>query len=584
MARFFKNILSSCLGTLLFFILLFLVFLIIGLASNSKPSYQKNTVLKADLNILIPEKSSNMDQFTALFDNKTMGLNDILELFERAKEDDKIEGILLNATFPQLGLANSLTLRKAIEDFKESGKFVYAYGDSYTQTGYYISSAADSVFLNPNGMLDIRGLSVSMPYFKEMMDELGITWNIYYAGQFKSATEPFRRKNMSDQNRLQMREFIDEVSDNLMLDIASSRKIPVEAVDRFAAEFAGFDPERSVSDGLVDELLYTDGLNSKIKSRMGLGEKEKVKFISLNKYQTVSKSKTSSKSKDKIAVVYAEGDIVDAGEERGMISGDKYVEMLSKIRKKKNIKAVVLRINSGGGSGFASDEIWREINLIKASGKPVIVSMGDYAASGGYYIACNADSIVASPNSLTGSIGVFAMMPNLKKFTNEKLKIHFDSVKTHPYANAFNPFFEFSDDEHDKLQKYIDKFYEQFLGRVAEGRNMSRDEVHAVAQGRIWTGRKAKELGLIDELGELEDAIAIAAEKADLESYKTTEYPKFKKTILDEVIKNMDLETRVPALKMVKSSQKLKPYSRLLLDEENYGEAQMLLPLRISVK
>jgi len=584
MGRFFRNIFASCLGTLLFFILLFLVFLIIGVSTNSKPSYQKNSVLKLDLNRMIPEKSSNVDQFTEIFETKTIGLNDMIDLIERAKSDEKIKGIMLESSAPQVGLAKALTLRSALEDFRESGKFVYSYSDSYSQTGYYIASASDSVFLNPNGMLDMRGLSVSMPYFKDLMDELGIKWNIYYAGQFKSATEPFRRNNMSEQNRLQLREYIEEVSDNLLLDIAKSRKIPVEAVDKFAADFGGFDPERTINDGLVDQLVYKDGVAEVLKKRLGLEDKAKLKYVDLFKYQQVSKAAKGSKSKDRIAVVYAEGNIVDAGDEKGIISGDKYVEMLTKIRKKKNIKAVVLRINSGGGSGFASDEIWREINLLKEAGKPVIVSMGDYAASGGYYIACNADSIVASPNSLTGSIGVFAMMPNLKEFSDEKLKIHFDSVKTHPYATAFDPFFEFSDAEHETLQKYIDKFYEKFLARVADGRDMTRDEVHAIAQGRIWTGRMAKEIGLVDELGEIDLAIEIGAEKAGLEEYKITNYPKFKKNVFQEALMNMDLEAKIPGMKTAKAIQKLDNYTNLLFNEETYGEAQMLLPVRIDTK
>ena len=581
MGRFLRNILSSCLGTVLFFALLFIVFLIIGLASSSDPAYAKNSVLKVNLNRVIPEKTSNIDPFEELFGEATIGMNELLDLISRAKTDDKIRGIVLESTMPQIGMAKSMTLRKAIDDFKSSGKFVYAYGASYTQSGYYLASAADSVFLNPNGMLDLRGIGISMPYFKEMMDELGITWNIYYAGQFKSATEPFRRNEMSEQNRLQLREYIDEVSDNLLLDIAGSRKIPVETVDKFTAEYAGFQPERAVSDGLIDQLMYQDGLEQLLQKRMGLEEKKKVSYVDLKTYKLASKAAKGSKSKDKIAVVYAEGDIVDVGSDKGMIAGDKYVEMLSKIRKKKNIKAVVLRINSGGGSGFASDEIWREIELLKEAGKPVIVSMGDYAASGGYYIACNADSIVASPNTLTGSIGVFAMLPNLSKFSDEKLRVHFDSVKTHPFANAFDPFYEFSEAEHEKLQTYIDHFYEQFLARVAAGRNMSRDEVHAIAQGRIWTGRKAKEIGLVDELGELDLAIKIGAEKAGLTEYELTPYPKFKKNPLEEIIMNLDLETKIPAIKQIRKLEKVSPYSHILFDDENYGKAQMLLPVRI---
>jgi len=554
---------------------------LVGVMSADKPSYTKNSILKVNLNMVIPEKSDNLMQFNGFFGEKSMGMNDILELIDRAKTDENIEGILIESSMPQLGMANALTIRGAIDDFKTSGKFVYAYASNYSQMGYYLSSTADSVFLNPNGMLDLKGLSISMPYFKDMMDAIGIKWNIYYAGQFKSATEPFRRNGMSDQNRLQLREFINEVYDNFVLDIAKSRKISVETIDKFAGDYAGFDTERALSSGLVDALIYQDELTTALKNRLGLEEKKNVKYVDLFKYKLVSTSSKSTKSKNTIAVVYAEGNIVDAGTEKGMISAEKYVETLAKIRSKKNIKAVVLRINSGGGSGFASDEIWREIELIKEAGKPVIISMGDYAASGGYYIACNADSIVASPNSLTGSIGVFAMMPNFKELSEEKLKVHFDSVKTHQYANAFDPFFEYSDGESEKIQTYIDKFYEKFLARVAKGRNMTRDEVHEVAQGRIWTGRKAKEIGLVDELGELDLAIRIAAEKADLEDYKLSNYPKFKKNIVEEIIKNMNLEAASPLIKIGKTMHQVESYSDLLLDQSNFGKPQMLLPIKL---
>jgi len=583
MGRFFKNILSSCLGTLLFVLLAGLILVLIGIATSPKPSYAKKSVLRMNLNMLIPEKSSNISRFEEVFDDKSMGMNELLDLLERAKTDTKIEGILLEASSPQLGMAKSLTIRKAIEDFRTSGKFVYAYASNYSQSGYYLCSVADSVYLNPNGRLDLRGMSVTMPYFKDAMDALGIKWNIYYAGQFKSATEPYRRTSMSEQNRQQLREFIEEISDNYILDIAKSRKIPVETVDNFMAAYAGFNPEKAVAEGFIDRLVFRDGIDATIRNKMELDDKKKIEWVDLSKYKAVSTPIKKKKSNDKIAVVYAEGDIVDTGDEKGMISADKYVETLSKIRKKKNIKAVVLRINSGGGSGFASEEIWREIELLKAEGKPIIISMGDYAASGGYYIACNADSIVASPNTLTGSIGVFAMLPDLKGMSEDKLKVYFDSVKTHPYANAFSPFFEFSEGEHQILQTYIDKFYEQFLSRVAEGRGLSRDEVHEIAQGRIWTGRMAKEIGLVDELGELDLAIQIGAEKAGLDNYQLTTYPKFKTNFVAELIKNMNLETYVPGLNMVKKLDQMYPYSRVLTDESSYGKPQALMPVVLEV-
>ncbi|HRQ28828.1 MAG TPA: signal peptide peptidase SppA [Saprospiraceae bacterium] len=579
MRSFFKNILSSCLGVLLFFTGIFLIFLLIGLSTSAKPTIKSDSVLRLNLNTEIIEKESAVPPVEALFGEPVqMSLYEILDILERAKSDSKISGILLESSYPNVGLAKAALIRDAIEDFKKSGKFVYAYGSNYTQMGYYIASTADSVFLNPNGMLDMKGMGIAQPYFKELMDELGIGWNIYYAGQFKSATEPFRRKEMSDQNRTQMREYITEVYDNFLMDIAKSRQVSVESVDQFVADFSGMNAAKTVEKGLIDELLYQDQLDKILKTKLSLDQKKKIPFVEVKDYLLASKAKPQSGSKNKIAVVYAEGQILEMGEEKGVITSQKFVETLSDIRRKKDVKAVVLRINSPGGSGFASDEIWREIELLKADSIPVVVSMSDYAASGGYYIACNADAIVASPNTLTGSIGVFAMIPDLSKMSEEKLKIHWDSVKTHQYANAFNPFFNYSDGEHKKLQAYIDNFYDIFLTRVAEGRNMSKEKVHAVAQGRIWTGRKAKEIGLVDELGELDTAIKLAAKKAGIKDYKTDNYPKYKTTMLDEIIKNIDLETKIKERVIGKTIlDKLSPYSRMISQPENYGKPQFMM-------
>jgi len=427
-------------------------------------------------------------------------------------------------------------------------------------------------------MLDMKGMGIAQPYFKEMTDELGIGWNIYYAGQFKSATEPFRRTEMSDQNRLQLREYINEIYDNFLMDIAKSRQISVESVDQFVAEFDGMSASKTVEKGMVDELLYQDQLDKILKKKLSIEKKKKIPFVGTNDYLLASKASSPSSSKNKIAVVYAEGQILEMGKEKGVITSEKFVQTLSDIRRKKDVKAVVLRINSPGGSGFASDEIWREIELLKAEKIPVVVSMSDYAASGGYYIACNADAIVASPNTLTGSIGVFAMIPDLSKMSEQKLKIHWDSVNTHKYANAFNPFFNYSEGEHQKLQVYIDNFYDTFLTRVAEGRKMSKEQVHAVAQGRIWTGRKAKELGLVDHLGELDYAIKLAAKKAKIKDYKTDNYPKYKTTMLDEILRNIDLEAKIKERVIGKTIlDKLSPYTRMMAQPENYGKPQFMM-------
>jgi protease-4 len=579
MRSFIKNIFSSCLGVLMFFTIIIVTFMIIGLSNSSKPSFKKGSVLKLNLNTEIIEKESTIPPIEALFGEPVqMSLYDILDILEQAKNDSKITGILLETSYPNVGLAKAAVLRDALSDFKKSGKFVYAYGSNYTQMGYYIASAADSVFLNPNGMLDLKGMGIAQPYFKEMTDELGIGFNIYYAGQFKSATEPFRRTEMSEQNRTQLREFITEVYDNFLMDIAKSRSISVESVDKFVSEFDGMKAPKSLESGLVDGLFYQDQLDKVLKKKLSIEQKKKVPFVDTQDYLLAMHKGSHSSSKNKIAVVYAEGNIIEMGQEKGVITSEKFVETLSDIRRKKDVKAVVLRINSPGGSGFASDEIWREIELLKAEKIPVVVSMSDYAASGGYYIACNADAIVASPNTLTGSIGVFGLFPDLSKMSEEKLKIHWDSVRTHKYANAFNPFFSFSEAENQKMQKYIDEFYDTFLTRVAEGRKMTKEQVHAVAQGRIWTGRKAKELGLVDHLGELDYAIKLAAKKAKIKDYKEDNYPKYKTNMLDEILKNIDLEAKISERLIGKTLlSKLSPYTRMITQPENYGKPQFMM-------
>ncbi len=531
MNQFVKNVFSSCLGVGVAFLLLgfFGFVLIAGLASvgEQKVSVSSNTVLHLKLDKPIPEQTNNLqiNPFN-LSDQQILGLNDIIETIEHAAGDEKIKGILLDLDGSTgSGLATASTLRNAILKFRESGKFVVSYSKNYSQGTYYIASAADKVYINPLGGIDFHGFSAMIPFFKDMLDNVGIKMQVFYAGDFKSATEPYRLNKMSDENRLQLREYLEPVFNNFLTEMGQSRNKSVAELRAIADELKIRDADDAVTYGLADQTGYIDEVIEDLKSRMELGEKDKLKTIGLEDYAGSYTKKRNSSAKDRIAVVYAEGSILSGNGEKGTIVDDQYVKLLRKIRNDDKIKAIVLRVNSPGGSAIASENIWRELTLAKSGGKKVVVSMGDYAASGGYYIACMADKIFAEPNTLTGSIGVFSMLPNASKLFEEKLGIHWDSVKTTNYSTGLNPFFDLAPAEQKYLQESTDKMYEKFLMRVAEGRNMSRDSVHAIAQGRIWPGEKAMAIGLVDEIGGMSQAMQSAADLAGIENYRIMEYP-----------------------------------------------------------
>ena len=533
MNQFFKNVFSSAIGVLLALVVLIgLVFLIalIGaaLGGGEQVKVSKKTVLHIKLDQPIPEKTNNVEMSPFSFNtDKVIGLNDILSSIHHAAGDDKIEGIFLDLNpGTAIGLATAGAIRDALLEFKDSGKFIIAWSKNYSQGAYYLASVADKVYLGSLGGIDLHGFAATITFFKEMLDKLGIKMQVFYAGDFKSATEPFRRTDMSEENRLQLREFLNPLYNRFLSEIGASRGKSVAELKDMANNLRLTSGEEALRLGMVDQLGYIDTVLADMRHRIGLGEKDKLKTVSLPRYSDSFTKKITPGAKDKIAVVYAEGTILQDKGERGSIVDNKYVKMLRKIRKDKKVKAIVLRVNSPGGSAIASENIWRELVLAKEAGKPVVVSMGDYAASGGYYISCMADSIFAQPNTLTGSIGVFSMIINMGEFYNKKLKIHFDTVLTSRYSVGLNSVFEMDDFEKQHWQKYTDRMYEIFLRRVAEGRGLSRDSVHQIAQGRIWIGTKAKEIGLVDAIGDLDDAIAAAANLAGLDKYRTTEYPR----------------------------------------------------------
>jgi protease-4 len=527
MRQFFKFLFASCLGTL---IALFIVFFIVAgsigaIASkaNQPVSISSNSVLHLKLNNPIPELTDNIE--TASFElnpQRVLGLHDMVNVIEQAAEDDKIKGIFLEPEFTVSGFTTLSSLRQAIAKFKESGKFVYAYAPYYTQGAYYISSVSDEVALAPLGIVDWRGFSAQYPFFKDMLDRIGVDYEVFYAGRFKSASEPYRRNDMSEESKLQTRAFLEEMYRLMLEDVSASRSISVASLDAMANTYTGIDPEAAQESGLVDKLMYREAFLDEMREQLGLDAGDNIKFISPSDYY---EEPVLQMKNDKIALIMAEGVIVDGKGQAAQVGDKDYVEIIEKIKQDDDIKAVVLRVNSPGGSAMASDHIWKALMDMRESGKPLVVSMGSLAASGGYYISAPADHIFAEPSTITGSIGVVSAIPQFQELLKQKIGVHFDSVKTGPFATGINPVFDMSEGEKRLLRTRTDQMYETFLQRVSEGRGMAVANVDSIAQGRVWVGTTAKEIGLVDELGGLDEAIAKAAELADLEEYATPVYP-----------------------------------------------------------
>ncbi len=558
--NFFKTVLASCLGVVLASFAVFLIgSMVLGslvASGDTAKKVEANSILEINFGKPIPEKTNNVATDPFAFDTESvLGLHDMVAAIESAKENDKIKGIYLDLSAAPGGRATSSVLREALVDFKDSGKFILAYSIAYSQGTYYMASVADEVLMHPLGGVDFLGFSAQIPFFKDMLDRLGVKMQVYYAGQFKSATEPFRRNEMSEQNRLQTRQYLEGMYKIYLEDISESRGIPVSELRAVADGYKLKKAEDAKTYNFVDALVYHDEVRANLKERIGLNADDKLEMIALGDYQKGNKKKANFKAKDKIAVVYAEGDLVDGKGEEGNIGGDKYAKIIRKIREDKKVKAIVLRVNSPGGSVIASDLIWRELILAKEAGTPIIVSMGDLAASGGYYISCMADTIFAEPNTITGSIGVFGMIPNVQTMLDEKAGITFDSVKTGPYSHGISPFFAITEAEGKVIQESVDDIYDLFLTKVAKGRGMTKGAVHEVAQGRVWTGEKALEIGLVDALGGLDDALAVAADKAGLESYRLSEYPKVKDpmTALIEKLTGQDKQAKAILTEEMKS-------------------------------
>ena len=595
MSQFVKFLFASCLGTALALALLvFIGFsMLAGMAGKAtegeKVAVKSNSVLELDFKYLIPEKTNNVPLDPFDFNQKNvLGLTDMVAAIRKAKEDPDIKGIYINATYVMAGKATASVLRDALADFRSSGKFIVSYANYYTQGAYYMASVSDSILLNPVGAVDFRGYSSMIAFFKGMLDKLDVQMKIFYAGKFKSATEPYRLDKMSDENRLQIREYIAALYDIFISDVSKGRNIPEAELRQIADRFDGRSAESALKAHLVDRIAYEDEAFQLIKNKIGLGEKEKLNRIHIEDYFESRAKKLDFTTKDKIAVLYAEGTILDGEKgEVGNIYDVQYVKMLRKIRLDDGVKAVVLRINSPGGSVLASENILREIQLCKQAGKPVVVSMGDLAASGGYYIACTADSIFAEPGTITGSIGVFVMVPILQKTMKDNLGITYDTVRTGKYSAFGTPFYDFSPEESAIIQTRVEAIYEDFLNKVAAGRHKTRDQVHEIAQGRVWPGLKAKEIGLVDDIGGLDRAISAAAKLAGVEKYRTTEFPRTKtgiEQLIDQITRNKDKDDNIKSWLIRSELGDLYPMYKTMRDIRRSEGIQARLPYELIIR
>ncbi len=582
MLAFFRTLLACIVAIFLSFFLL--IFMIAGIAAAGGEAVKvnKNSVLVMKLDHDIPERPVDNPFLSIPGLAKEMdvpvSLREILSVIKSAAKDDNIKGIYLKTEMIRAGYPTLEEIRNALIDFKKSGKFVYAYSELYTQKNYYLASVADSIFLNPNGVFSFAGFHSEQVYFKGLLDKLEIQPKLIRAGKYKSAGETFINTSMSDANREQLSAFINSSYSDYLSKISAARNISAEELKNIADNLLVKFPEDAVQHKLVHRVIYEDEIINLLKSKTDKKADEDYESISLAKYTKVGKAVEKS-GKDKIALIYAVGDIMGGEGDEEQIGSEKIAKTIRKAREDEDIKAIVLRINSPGGSALASDVIWREVVLAKAK-KPVIASFGDVAASGGYYIAAPADMIFAQPNTITGSIGVFGLLPMMKEFWNKKLGITFDRVVTGKYADMGNINRPMSAEEEAVIQQYIDKTYTEFKQRVADGRKMPIERVDSIAQGRIYSGIQAKQIGLVDNLGSLQDAIDAAAKKANLKDYSLKIMPKYKQNF-SKALGNMVM-AKEEVMKEEMGAENYKIYQRAKAIEKMSG-ILMYYPFEVNI-
>ncbi len=555
MKQFFGAFFGSCLGILITGVVITLIVIAsvasmfsdaINMKKDNGYTAKENTVLKINLDGDIKERSienpfGDVD-LGPFMPKETLGIGDIIESLKFAKTDKNIKGIYLEVSNPVAGFATLEEVRNALLDFKKSGKFIYTYSEGYSQKAYYLATTADKLYLNPEGGLEIKGLSSQMMFFKKMLEKTGVEVQIFRHGKFKSAIEPFMLDKMSEANRAQVETYLGSLWNHMVNGMAKSRGMTSKDINDMANNLLIRSPQDAVKYKLVDELKYEDEVFSAIKKNIQIAETDKITFASLMDY---TEANTNTKlSKNKIAVIYAVGEIESGEGDDEKIGSERIAKAIKDARLDKDVKAIVLRVNSPGGSALASDVIWRETVLAQKA-KPFIVSMGDVAASGGYYISCAADRIFAQPNTITGSIGVFGMIPNAQKALSEKLGITIDTVNTNKHSDVGTILRGATTVEYEYIQQSVEHIYDVFITKVATGRKTTKNNIDSIGQGRVWSGADAIKINLVDELGGINDAIAYAAKQAKLNEYKLLELPK-QKDPLQELLGNTkeEMETR----------------------------------------
>ncbi|GAB3906260.1 signal peptide peptidase SppA [Mucilaginibacter boryungensis] len=555
MKQFFKFVLATIVG--LVFTTIILVLILVGIiasaGSDKTVDVDSNSILRIALTSPIAERTPSNPLaglgFLGLDGEKAIGLNDILANIKKAKTDDNIKGIFIDESYMLSGQATTEEIRNALIDFKKSGKFIIAYSEVYTQGAYYLASVADKVYINPKGIFEFSGFSQQITFLKGAMDKLGIEAQVIKVGTYKSAVEPYILNKMSDANREQVTSYLGSLYDHFLTGIGSARKINKDSLFTIANNLRIQFPEDALKYKLVDGLKYKDEVINELKDRTSTKKKDDLHSVDIAEYtKTDVKADDDDKtSKNQIAIIYASGEINGGEGNDNTIGSERVSKALRKARLDNKVKAVVLRVNSPGGSSLASDVIWREVKLTHDA-KPIIVSMGDYAASGGYYISCAADSIIAEPNTVTGSIGIFAILPNMQKLFNDKLGVTFDGVKTGKYADLGDVSRPLTPEERAILQNQVNRGYDDFTKHVADGRHKTQAYINSIGQGRVWTGAQAIKLGLVDRLGNINDAVASAAKKAKITDYKLVAYPD-QKSIFNKFSAGLTAEVKTRMLK-----------------------------------
>lgn len=592
MKQFFGAFFGSIIGLIIATVLGILI--IVGVVSSSvdsmfkkdkdeKASSGSNAVLRLVVNGQINERQkenpfADFGSMGAFGEDDGIGLNETLKKIDYAKTDKNIKGIYLEFKNVEGGFATLKELRDALADFKKSGKFIYSYSENFGQKEYFLASVSSKIFLNPQGSMDWRGLNMSLLFFKQAFEKLDIEMQVFRHGKFKSAVEPFLENKMSQANRFQSEIFLNSIWNSMLDDISKDRDMTVEELNDIANKLEMQFPEEALGK-FIDAVAYEDEVISALKKKTGIKESDKLKFTDFSKYE--AKIKTDPKSSPyKIAVIYAVGDISSGEGSDEEIGSDRLAKAIKEARLDAKIKAIVLRVNSPGGSALASDVIWREVLLAKKA-KPTVVSMGDVAASGGYYISCAADRIFAQPNTITGSIGVFGLIPNIQKALEKKLGITVDTVNTNKYSDIGTGLRAVSEYEYTYIQKSVEKVYDTFTKRVAEGRGMTQAEVDSIGQGRVWTGADALNIKLVDEIGGLDDAIAYAAKKANLKNYKRVELPKHKNPF-DSFLGNKESEAETRIMK--NNLGPMYMYFKQIKNLVSMSGTQTRLPFEMSMK